>query len=138
MHDQQIVDEQTFRVALQEIVDRHPDSPNGQHPAVDIARKALGIEPPEVEFTTERYPDPDWERLGVLNQLLKDGLIEVRSVWCSEYGIMPPSGHFHGEDAVHVPDTFGVVTSPPLAERLRRKQVPITFTLPIRKPDDEA
>lgn len=89
------------------------------------------------EFTTEHYPDPNWDRLYVLQQLLQDGLIEVRTVWCSEYGIIGPEGHFHGADATHVPDTFGVVTTPPLADRLRRKQVPITMTLPLRKADDD-
>lgn len=30
-----------YRVALELIVARHPDSPAGEHPAVDIARAAL-------------------------------------------------------------------------------------------------
>jgi hypothetical protein len=86
----------------------------------------------ESEFTTERYPEPDWTALAPLQELTDRGLIEVRTVWCSEKGILPADGHFCGADSNHVPDTFAVVTTPPLAERLRRKQVPVTFSLPLR------
>jgi hypothetical protein len=83
------------------------------------------------EFTDDYYPDPDPEMLTVLQGLADRGLIRLTQVWCSELGLTE-GGHFHGSDARHHPVTVEVVLDPPVEQRLRRKQVPVTLNLPLR------
>lgn len=87
---------------------------------------------PAEEFTADYYPGPDPEMLDVLQGLADRGLIRLKQSWCSELGLTEDA-HFHGADARHHPVTFEIVLDPPVEQRLRRKQVPVTFTLPISK-----
>lgn len=72
------------------------------------------------------------EVYAALQTLADAGHITLLTVWCSEVGSMPNGeGHFHGQGAVHLPETFamnplpgeGVITEIP---------PPVRFTLPLR------
>lgn len=66
---------------------------------------------------------------AALQSLADAGHIRMLTVWCSELGSMPAEpGHFHGQGATHLPETFAVVPAPGDGWELKRPE-PIVFDL---------
>lgn len=72
------------------------------------------------------------EVYAALQALADAGHIDLLTIWCSESGSMPNGeGHFHGDGAVHLPETFAMRPAP--GEGVETEvPPPHTFTLPIR------